>query len=131
MKAKNIDDPSEKPVEDWTDVAALLDQGDFMSLDNDGPPHFSTWLTTLNADGSPHVTAIGAAWDGKTFWFQTADHTRKARNIDRDPRCLLQGLGWNDRGNGSRGGRRKNRLPDRESESVCCCHRQQSIGEAD
>jgi hypothetical protein len=89
MKAKNIDNPSEPPVQDWSDIAAQLDKGDFMSLDNDGPSHFTTWLTTINADGSPHVTAVGAVWDGDTFWFQTADCTRKAKNIVRDQRCAV------------------------------------------
>jgi len=89
MKAKNIDTPSDQPVQEWTDVTAQLDEGSFMSLDNDGPPHFSTWLTTLNPDGSPHVTAVGAVWDGERFWFQTADHTRKAKNVGRDPRCAV------------------------------------------
>ena len=37
MKAKNIDAPSKKAVQDWSDIAAQLDKGDFMSLDNDGP----------------------------------------------------------------------------------------------
>ena len=89
MKAKNIDAPSKKPVQDWSDIAAQLDKGDFMSLDNDGPSHFTTWLTTINADGSPHVTAVGAVWDGDSFWFQTADRTRKAKNIVRDQRCAV------------------------------------------
>ena len=97
MKAKNIEAPSEKPVEEWSDVTALFDQGDFMSLDNDGPPHFTTWLTTMNPDGSPHVTAIGAAWDGDALWFQTADKTRKAKNLARDPRCAASvGLAGHD-----------------------------------
>ena len=88
MQAKNIDAPSEQAVQDWHDVTARLDKGEFMSLDN-APPHYTTWLTTINADGSPHVTAVGAVWDRDTFWFQTADRTRKARNIVRDPRCAL------------------------------------------
>jgi hypothetical protein len=89
MKAKNVDTPSAKPVQDWSEVTAQLDKGDFMSLDNDGPTHFTTWLTTINADGSPHVTAVGAVWDGDTFWFQTADRTLKARNLVREPRCAV------------------------------------------
>ena len=88
MKAKNIDAPSQQPVQDWSNVTAQLDKGDFMSLDN-SPSHYTTWLTTLNADGSPHVTAVGAVWDGDTFWFQTADRTHKAKNIVRDPRCAV------------------------------------------
>ena len=86
MQAKNLVSPSDQAAQEWSDVAARFHQGDFMSLDNDGPPHFTTWLTTLNADGSPHVAAVGAVWDGSTFWFQTADHTRKANNVARDPR---------------------------------------------
>ena len=89
MQAKNIDAPSEKPDQDWSDVADRLDEGRFLSLDSGGPSHFSTWLTTINPDGSPHVTAVGAAWDGDNIWFQTADHTRKAKNVARDPRCAV------------------------------------------
>jgi hypothetical protein len=88
MKAKNIDNPSQQPVQDWSNVTAQLDKGDFMSLDN-RPSHYTTWLTTLNPNGSPHVTAVGAVWDGDTFWFQTADHTQKAKNVVHDPRCAL------------------------------------------
>ena len=50
---------------------------------------YTTWLTTINTDGSPHVTAVGAVWDGDNFWFQTADRTRKAKNIVRDQRCAV------------------------------------------
>ncbi len=88
MEAKNIDSPSDKPVQEWSDVAAQLDKGEFLSLDN-APPRYTTWLTTLNPDGTPHVTAVGALWDRATFWFQTADKTQKARNIARDPRCAV------------------------------------------
>jgi hypothetical protein len=46
-------------------------------------------LTTINPDGSPHVTGIGALWVDGTFWFETGGQTRKARNLARDPRCAL------------------------------------------
>jgi hypothetical protein len=46
-------------------------------------------LATINADGSPHVTGVGATWVDGTFWFETGERTRKARNIARDPRCTL------------------------------------------
>ncbi|MCB1285355.1 MAG: pyridoxamine 5'-phosphate oxidase family protein [Microthrixaceae bacterium] len=49
----------------------------------------TTWLTTINDDGSPHVTAVGALWLDETFWFQTGRTTRKHRNIERDPRCSV------------------------------------------
>src|SRR3954452_10073113 len=49
----------------------------------------TTWLTTVNEDGSPHVTAVGALWLDGTFWFQTGAGTRKSRNVARDPRCSI------------------------------------------
>lgn len=48
-----------------------------------------TWLTTINPDGSPHVTGIGALWLEGAFWFETGARTRKGRNLARDPRCAL------------------------------------------
>src|SRR5690348_11603638 len=49
----------------------------------------TTWLSTVNEDGSPHVTPVGALWLDGTFWFQTGRRTRKGRNVARDPRCSL------------------------------------------
>ncbi len=49
----------------------------------------TTWLATVNADGSPHVTAVGAIWVEGRFWFQTGNQTRKGRNLARDPRCSV------------------------------------------
>ncbi|MGH9273377.1 MAG: pyridoxamine 5'-phosphate oxidase family protein, partial [Acidimicrobiales bacterium] len=49
----------------------------------------STWLTTINEDGSPHVTAVGALWLDGAFWFQTGAGTRKHKNVERDPRCTV------------------------------------------
>jgi hypothetical protein len=49
----------------------------------------TTWLSTVNEDGSPHVTAVGALWLDGTFWFQTGAGTRKGRNVARDARCSI------------------------------------------
>jgi hypothetical protein len=71
----------------WDFVRERLDAGD--------PPAEgahnarTTWLTTVNADGSPHVTAVGALWEDGAFWFQTGAGTRKGRNVARDPRCSV------------------------------------------
>jgi hypothetical protein len=43
----------------------------------------------VNADGSPHVTAVGALWLDGAFWFQTGAATRKARNVAGEPRCAV------------------------------------------
>jgi hypothetical protein len=49
----------------------------------------TTWLSTLNEDGSVHTTAVGAIWLDGTYWFQTGAGTRKARNVARDGRCSI------------------------------------------
>src|SRR5262245_15644440 len=49
----------------------------------------TTWLTTINADGSPHITPVGALWLDDAFWFQTGERTKKSRNLSRDPRCSI------------------------------------------
>ena len=54
-----------------------------------GPGRHTCWLATINPDGSPHVTGVGALWADNAFWFETGAATRKGRNIARDPRCTL------------------------------------------
>jgi hypothetical protein len=46
-------------------------------------------LATINRDGSPHVTGVGALWFDDAFWFETGEQTLKGKNIARDPRCTL------------------------------------------
>lgn len=75
------------PPVDWNVITEKLDAGS-------GPPpdainSRTTWLATVNEDGSPHVTAVGALWVDGTFWFQTGTGTRKRRNVERDPRCSV------------------------------------------
>lgn len=86
METRNLD--NEVPGMDWDVVTAGLD-GLTQAPDSGGPNRYSTWLTTINADGSPHVTAVGAVWIDGAFWFQTGARTRKARNLARDSRCAL------------------------------------------
>jgi hypothetical protein len=48
-------------------------------------------LTTLNADGTPHVRPLLAVWlDGAVF-FSSKETSRKGRNLARDGRCTLSG----------------------------------------
>jgi len=73
------------PVE-WDAIAEKLAAGSAPAPDSHNAR--TTWLTTVNDDGSPHVTPVGAVWMDGAFWFQTGD-TCKAKNVDRDPRCAL------------------------------------------
>jgi hypothetical protein len=75
------------PPVDWRGVVEKLDTGSAPTPD--GMNSRTTWLSTVNEDGSPHVTAVGALWVDGTFWFQTGPSTRKGRNVERDPRCSV------------------------------------------
>ncbi len=75
------------PPVDWGGVAKKLDEGSAPAPDAHNAR--TTWLATVNEDGSPHVTAVGAVWFDGGFWFQTGAGTRKSRNVARDPRCSI------------------------------------------
>jgi PPOX class probable F420-dependent enzyme len=74
---------------DWERIVTGLDAGFPQAPGQGGPNRHTCWIVTLNPDGSPHVTGIGALWHDGTFWFETGETTRKGRNIARDPRCSL------------------------------------------
>jgi hypothetical protein len=74
---------------DWAFVTQQLDAGVAPALAYDPANRRTTWLTTVNDDGSPHITAVGALWLDGAFWFQTGTRTRKGRNLARDPRCSM------------------------------------------
>ena len=71
----------------WEAVTEKLDAGSPPAPDAHNAR--TTWLTTVNEDGSPHVTAVGALWLDGAYLFQTGSGTRKHRNVERDPRCSI------------------------------------------
>ncbi|MET8874699.1 pyridoxamine 5'-phosphate oxidase family protein [Nocardia sp. NPDC004604] len=89
MDATNLADLYELPPLDWADIRKRLDVGIEQGPGSNGPDRHTCWLTTINPDGSPHVTAVGALWVEGTFWFVTGARTRKGRNLARDPRCSV------------------------------------------
>ena len=89
MDARNLADLYGLPVLAWEPIAARLDAGLSQPPGTGGPDRHTCWLATINPDGSPHVTGIGAVWVDGTFWFETGQDTRKGRNVARDPRCTL------------------------------------------
>jgi hypothetical protein len=89
MTAINLADQYELPTMDLAAVRARLDRGFDQAPGAGGPDRHTCWLSTINADGSPHVTGIGALWADGAFWFETGAGTRKGRNLARDARCAL------------------------------------------
>jgi PPOX class probable F420-dependent enzyme len=48
-----------------------------------------TYISTINADGSPHVTAIWIGLDGNSLVSTHMRYNAKLRNMQRDPRVVL------------------------------------------
>jgi PPOX class probable F420-dependent enzyme len=89
MDARNLADLYSLPLVDWGGIEARLDRGFPQAPGTGGPNRHTSWLATIDPDGRPHVTGIGALWWQGTFWFTSGARTRKARNLERDPRCTL------------------------------------------
>jgi Pyridoxamine 5'-phosphate oxidase len=87
MEIINLGKADGLPPVDWAVVAGKLDAG--AAPAREARNSRTTWLSTINEDGSPHLTAVGALWVDGTFWFQTGAGTRKGRNVERDPRCSV------------------------------------------
>lgn len=87
MKITNLGAADGLPPVDWAAIVEKLDAGSAPAPDAHNAR--TTWLTTINDDGSPHVTAVGAVWFDGSYWFQTGAGTRKCRNVERDPRCSV------------------------------------------
>lgn len=87
METINLGAADGLPPVEWAAVVEKLDAGSAPAADAHNAR--TTWLATVNEDGSPHVTPVGALWLDGAFWFQTAAGTRKGRNVARDPRCSI------------------------------------------
>jgi hypothetical protein len=96
MEITNLGKADGLPPVDWAAVAGKLAAGSAPAPDAHNSR--TTWLSTINEDGSAHVTAVGARWLDGTFWFQTGRHAERAQCRARS--ALL------DRGVDPRRGRR-------------------------
>jgi hypothetical protein len=54
-----------------------------------GPDRHTWWLTTVRPDGKPHVMPLGVLWVDGAFYFTAGAATRKARNLARNPHCVI------------------------------------------
>src|SRR5947199_5620225 len=89
MKETNLAERYDAPLIDWSRITERLAQGLTQAPGTGGPDRHTCWLATINPEGSPHVTGVGALWHDGSFWFETGRSTRKGRNVARDPRCTL------------------------------------------
>lgn len=47
------------------------------------------WIATTRPDGSPHVMVVWGLWWENTFCFSTGSQSRKARNLEKNPHCVI------------------------------------------
>jgi nitroimidazol reductase NimA-like FMN-containing flavoprotein (pyridoxamine 5'-phosphate oxidase superfamily) len=77
------------PTIEWARVKAVLDGQLTQAPGSGGPQRHTTWLTTINPDGSPHVMPLGVVQHGGSWYFTSGPATRKSRNLSREPRCVV------------------------------------------
>jgi hypothetical protein len=85
---RNLDGYGTPPIE-WARVKAVLDSNLTQAPDTGGPNRHTTWLTTVNPDGSPHVMPVGVIKVDGSWYFTSGPATRKSRNLTRNPRCVV------------------------------------------
>jgi Pyridoxamine 5'-phosphate oxidase len=86
--SKNLDGYGTAPIE-WERVRDVLTSEITQAPDTGGPNRHSVWLTTINRDGSPHVTPVGFVQLDGVWYFTSGPGTRKSRNIAADSRCVV------------------------------------------
>jgi general stress protein 26 len=67
----------------WSDTVGALDSGEIF------------WITTVRADGRPHVTPLVAVWLDDALYFSTGDGEQKEVNLRHNDQVILT-TGRND-----------------------------------
>jgi general stress protein 26 len=47
------------------------------------------WIATSRPDGAPHLMIVWGIWWRNSFWFTTGPRTRKAKNLQATPQCVV------------------------------------------
>lgn len=67
----------EATVTPWVEISRRLAEPD------------THWLTTVRADGTPHVVPVGGAWVDDAMYFTMGQGTRKGKHLAGDPHCAI------------------------------------------
>jgi pyridoxamine 5'-phosphate oxidase-like protein len=88
ITTQNLDGYGAPPIE-WSRVHKVLTSERTQAPGTGGPNRHTAWLTTINADGSPHVMPVGIVRVDATWYFSSGPGTRKSGNMIRDSRCVV------------------------------------------
>ncbi|HEX4427062.1 MAG TPA: pyridoxamine 5'-phosphate oxidase family protein [Terriglobales bacterium] len=47
------------------------------------------WIVTTRPNGAPHVMVVWGLWWENEFCFSTGSKSRKSRNLDKNPKCVV------------------------------------------
>jgi hypothetical protein len=47
------------------------------------------WITTVKPEGGPHTMVVWGLWQDGSFLFSTGGKSRKARNLEQNPNCIV------------------------------------------
>ncbi len=81
MDETNLDIYGDAPIP-WSRVLGQLETFEA------GPAH-TVWLSTTRPDGRPHAAGIGAVWLDGRFYIVSGPGTRKSRNLEINPDCVI------------------------------------------
>jgi hypothetical protein len=88
-RARNLADLYDLAPLEWPAVRGALEGNLTQGPGTGGPDHHTFWLSTIDSDGRPHMTAVGAFWVDGRYYFCGGPRSRKIRNVERDPRCAF------------------------------------------
>src|SRR3984885_9434629 len=69
-------EPAAQPTS-WKDTLEAIKQAEIF------------WISTVRADGRPHVTPLVAVWLDSALHFSTGDHEQKYLNLMANPNVIL------------------------------------------
>jgi len=85
---RNLDGYGAPPIP-WTRVRERLEEGLTQAPGTGGPDRHTCWVATVRPDGRPHVVPVGVLWVDGRFYFNAGATTRKARDLARNPHCVI------------------------------------------
>lgn len=88
LSEKNLDGYG-APIIPWSRVRERLEEGFTQAPETGGPGRHTSWLATMRPDGRPHVMPLGVLWEDGAFYFNAGPTTRKAKNLARNPSCVI------------------------------------------
>jgi hypothetical protein len=87
MDQKNLDIYGSEPIP-WSRALQALEAATTKTHGETDAPR-TYWLATVGPDERPHLAGVGALWVDGAFYFTSGAGTRKSRNLQENPNCVI------------------------------------------